>query len=98
MVQLTPQAGVRGEGHVSFLMVLAPLGHGAPEEQPLCSYSSQDSRMERSLRDAGSCAVAVVLDSLDWALKGCLAKLYIFPHPVSNYDLFLLPLVGLDLL
>lgn len=70
------------------LMILAPLGHGAPEEQPLCSCISQDSRRERSLHDVGSCAVAAVHDSPDWALRDCLAKLYKFTHPVSVYDLF----------
>lgn len=54
--QLTPRAGVEGEGSVFFLVVLAPLGHGAPEEQPLCSCSAQDSRREGSLYGVGGCA------------------------------------------
>lgn len=57
-----------------------------------CVRAVHDSRKERSLHDVGSCAVAAVHDSPDGALKGCLAKLYKFTHPVSVYDLFHLPL------
>lgn len=57
-----------------------------------CVCAVRDSRRERSLHDVGSCAVAAVHDSPDGALRGCLAKLYKFTHPVSIYDLFHLPL------